>query len=425
MFFDHPFNVFAITLFTPLLLTAIVSLCKSRFIAYAAIATAGLKLILAIINSYWVQFYTYDADFNVLDQMAQQWAALPLFDFLQEIGQATGRYFFAYVLSIIYRIFGEALFVIFIINIYLTSVVAIATYDCSLALFGNKKLAQGIFIFVLLFPMYFVYSIDPSREPLVQASLALAIKQFCFWHRDFKPGRIPGLIFFGGIAAAIHTALVIPLLILITNILYKSAQGSWRVISARRQVSFLTTIVFASIALSVLVFSGWALKKVGGNIAGLGDVEVLDRYSTRRDADSRTGYLSSAEGFESLGSAVAALPVRFFLFITKPWPTDIGIPLDLLSVYANLFLCASLYALFFRRSLLKRYQATYLLAICNLLLTVAFAFGTVNWGTGLRHKAKFFPITVLVIGAVRASRGSGQLSPGRGSSSPIPNFLHR
>lgn len=399
MFIDHPANWFALAVMMPIAFLALLLLSKSKFVIRVLFLVSALKAILVVANCYGKQFFFYDADFSTLDELAKGWASMPLADALGEIHRATGRYFFAFLLGFLYRGVGEAHVYVFLANIYLTALVASCTYDSVRCVTGSERFSRIALLWVALLPMYFMYCLTPSREPMVEAGFAVAMKHFCYWTKDAKPQRIAWIVVGLLVAASIHSAMALALLFIMGSIALISFRNRERGSApkrSRRMVSFVMLAIVAAITLPPLIFSGWALSKFGGSVSGVTDINTLERYAERNEA--RTGYLGSGSGdFGSPIGAIKSIPLRFAYFISKPWPWDIGAPADLVAVYVNVFLSITIYLATFRRRTLNAYPPATHISTCVFLLSVVFAFGTANWGTGTRHKTKFFPGMALVV----------------------------
>lgn len=405
MFFDHWANLYAISLLTPAIFFLLLHINKSKFVIKVILIVSAIKWLLMMINCYGTQFYFFESDFNVLDSMAREWASMPLESMPSEIPKATGRYFFAFLLGLMYRSIGEAICVVFLVNIFLTAIVASCTYDTLKAVFNNRRIERTGFLIVAFFPAYFAYSIDPSREPLVQVGVALGLKYFFLWIKDSKASRIPRVIAPLLLAASIHSAMAILLLFICAAMGFESLRSRRDVSRSNRVVSGFFIVAISSVVLPVVIFSGWALKKVGGDLSGIADMEVLSTYETRQDAASRTGYIQGdAASFSSATGALAGLPLRLLYFTTKPWPWNISAPLDLVAAYANVLLLLALSWAVFRRDQLRKYGGLNYIGLAIIGLCLMFAFGTVNWGTATRHKTKFLPAIVLILAARRVER---------------------
>jgi|GEM_PF-3177873 len=422
MFTDHPSNWLAIALYLPALTFATLFLSQSKFVVKTVVLISFVKISLILINAYFYQFFSFDADFYTLNSRAQALAALPLWDMLKELPEATGRYFFSFLMALLYRAVGEAYLFILFSNVFLTAVVAVCTYDAALSVTGSKRVARAVLLLTAFFPMYFIYCLTPSREPLVEAAFAVALKYFCYWSRDSRAARIPLIIAGLVIASAIHSAMAIAMLFILgcmaAIVLRRSRKSGAN--RTRLVISGFVLLLVATMVMPPVILSGWALKKFGGDIGGVADAENFEKYADRNDGDARTGYTKDASGteFSSFSGMAKELPMRLVYFATKPWPWNISSPFDLIAIYINIFLVLTLFYAAFKRSELGSFPPSKYVALCVLLLSVVFALGTANWGTGTRHKTKFFPALAIITAVYLANRRN---AGGVGDSMDLPS----
>lgn len=138
--------------------------------------------------------------------------------------------------------------------------------------------------------------------------------------------------------------------------------------------------------ISVFYFFEFQKLKILNNNDFSNFLESLN-HKTQPSADATTSYLQNLQA-QTFWDLVWQTPVRVFNFLTKPFIWDIKTP-----SYIILFLDAIfwLYCLIIiikqRKILLFRPEALAIL-IATSILIVAFAYGTTNFGTAIRHRSK-------------------------------------
>ncbi|WP_082890469.1 glucosyltransferase domain-containing protein [Halotalea alkalilenta] len=390
----HPANYIALGLI-PFILIAIALIApKDKVPFYAIVSSAWLKYFLIIINVMVYNFFPFDADWSTLNDAAKNWAenSNSIWENLQE---ARGRTFFSWILSVHYRLVGEALLFVFLINAFLNTCVAIFAYKSALLIF-NKKIANYVVCIVAFFPTYIVYSIGPSREPYVAFGFALSTYYFIKW-LDNKKGSHLAITFVGLlIALSIHSAFAMIMLALLLLVAIRSSKEFF-LKNGKNAPVFIISVVGVLTILPLLLISGWGLGKIGGDLSNLSNVETLESIGAKRDGDSRTGYMPRDQvEVTSMGAFVTQLPKRLLYFSLKPFPWDIRTPADIIGFVLVVFYCLFFISVFKYRKIILNDDRLKYITIAALLLTVIFSLGTANWGSAARHKSKFAPVIILV-----------------------------
>lgn len=369
------------------------------FCSFVTVATLGF------VNSNFHNFYTYDNDWFYLEGRALYFLYREM-NLSEMLSAATGRQLYSFLIVISYKLFGQNEFPLIILNALLHAYTILLTNRIASHFGANKRHAFLAASFVAVFPTIFIYSIQPSREPLVIFCFAAGLYLCLQYTKTQNPLQFLGSMGLLSIASILHTVMLVALLGFLV-IAAKSTfgrTGAGRAHKGRRTIS---AIAMASIGLPALVFfiaSGAGLAKLGGDLSAL-NADVLEGRFITQDGDNRAGYLSSTVlRSQSLPDHILSIPKRIWLFSTKPYPNDIGAFADILAVGINvLALAFIILVLRSKKSAIttKSRMSTLVVVAC---MYVVLAAGTNNWGTAVRHKSKLILPLVTIAFAMQSDR---------------------
>jgi len=399
---DHLANYLAIALIPLLFIVPMVTLRKNKYAFHVITFSMVFKVVLVLINTYIYHIFPYDNDWLGLNEWARYWAYNnnSIFENLLE---TRGRTFYAWMISIYYRVVGEALLFIFLVNVIFTTLVAIYAYKTTLIL-ANSRMANFVITIVAFFPTYLVYSTGPSREPTVTLGFVIGLYYFVKWVDDRS--LISLLCAFLGflLALSIHTAFAVVLL-LVLIIAFISSGREMLMKKTRSLPLFLFTSVWAITIISLVLVAGWGLGKVGGSLLNVTNVEILEDIATTRDGDARTGYMPRHQVFiGSIGDFVEQTPIRLLYFIFKPYPWEISTINDMVGALIYLVYMIFFVSLFKARKIILHDRRLVYTTGIILVLTLMFALGTSNWGTAARHKSKYLTAVVIISSLILTRR---------------------
>lgn len=361
---------------------------------------ADLVLIVGVLLRFAsVLFYslTGDSDPDGYGLRASMFAAMSLGDLFENF--QTGAYFYSWLISFPYRLFGEDMVMIRSFNALLSCAALFMSYDLSKSLFGSRT-AYKAGLFLAVFPALIRFA-GPfaSRESLFVFLLLAAVSSIYAYYSGkgflHLACALACIIF----ATIVHTSafmlFVLLLLVLLNN---SSADRGMKMIAGGLGFGLIGVVV------AIMFGGGIGTEKLYLDRGGL-SLETMN-WISEASADGRAAYL---QGFTFNNPVLTALflPVRAAFFLYAPFIWMIRNMLDVFGcvdgcLYILLTVCALRNVrdiLRCKNSKTRNQQFVLYLGITLLCMLAMFAIGTSNYGTALRHRAKLAMLFVLIGGS--------------------------
>lgn len=241
-----------------------------------------------------------------------------------------------------------------------------------------------------LFPTMVQYSAITMREAWIVLLFVLGLIGALRWARHGGSTPLFGaLVAFLG-ATFFHGAMFVAALALLGLVSAKAARRLLHGLPRGRVNAFaFLGIIGGSVLIGGYVASGLSLPKLG-TAAEAVDVERLTERFARRasmeDAGARYGsWQVPSEPYELLWIA----PAKSIYFLFSPFPWDLRAPKHIIAlVDALLYIVLALFAWRIRKRIWNE-PGTRTVFLLFLTMVFVFGVGTGNFGTALRHRAKF------------------------------------
>ena len=242
---------------------------------------------------------------------------------------------------------------------------------------------------VALFPAVVLFSVFTLRESYFVLCLTAGLYWAVRWRSDpNRLGRAVAALICWGIGVFYHGAMLMPILVFFLFLLRHClwhCSGSLR----NRRIPLLSAAIAASAvaALAVILLGGVAIPKMGRGASGLLNMDRILRATETRTVD--TAAYPEWTVPEDAGDLVWNAPVRLAYFVWSPFPWDIRSRTHWIGFADSLlYWCLLLFLVANRKRLLRNPKARQVFWLVLPLMFV-FALGTGNFGTALRHRAKF------------------------------------
>lgn len=391
-------------------------LCRRYpYMSTIIVVAFSLRLAAAVVHQ-WVAPLPYGtADARTFERIAWEWAQGGLFDAMAHFNPASS-YMYSWAASLLYAVTDRSALMLQAFNVIGGTLIVVHAYLIAKALWGRRR-AYTLAWIVALFPFLVQISAVTHREVVIVYFLTLGLYAGVRWLDTERMRYLlaalallsVGALFHGGMLAAVAGAMASAVGIAFWVLLRRLAVG--RVRSGAAVGVFGVACVVAILALSGTP----ELSKVG--VVTEVDPELVGNLAEAR-AREEAAYL---EGMYpgSIRDLVVQTPVRmvYFLFAPFPWQVaTLGHAIALLDGLFYLLLFAGLWRS--RKRIGGDRRAVFLLAV-TLVTIVAFALVTSNFGTALRHRAKFIPLLVAlwatpVFGVRLLGDDPGDVEPGQG-----------
>jgi len=354
----------------------------------------ALRAGLALIHSFGVALPDSQFDASGFEQtgwqLAQGWKAGMPFELV------TGSRLYPTVIGLVYYVLDRSPLLIQGINVLFGTFVVYNVGAITRLLF-NSKVAVIASWMACLFPALLLYSAITMREVAVVFPFSLFVLFFVRWLKGDRIIHLLGSITFLYISSLFHIGvsflMILPGLFLIYKIYEAILKG--------RAGSLIIKIIAGClllIMLAVPVMTGAGMEKIR-DLSSMTDIDYLAFRHEKQSID-RAAYLQDLT-MSSPGNLVYAVPLKILYFLFAPFPWQIEALIDITGTIDGLFYFVLIILAF--RGLSRIRQEHGKLVFWGIAATLAagivvFAMGTANYGTALRHRAKFAFIIITLAG---------------------------
>lgn len=301
---------------------------------------------------------------------------------------------FTRITAFIYFLFGvnpeQMYFYVFLSSLIVFNYI----YLTSIEILNDKKKAQIIALLYLIWPIEFIHSITFLREMPIQLLFIMSIYYFV---RFIKYRRIKYVIFaivLISLAAMMHSGMIGVLLTYIFILIISSKK---RGIDSFNPIKFLIFILIVTTFLQSPIS-----KPLTGKFGGVNSVnDVVENKFRDSGLDATTNYINHIP--ESTGGLILQFPYLFSMYSLSPLPWQVKNFSTLLAFFIEgiprLFIVYMLikYFIKYKPKTPKEKQLKMTFMILILLTYLIFSLGTKSYGTAMRHRAKIFPLEIILV----------------------------
>lgn len=352
-----------------------------------------VRSLAALIHAYVMPLPDSQADARYFESVGWEWASEGLVGVCRHFNVNLGWKLYPWSISLIYSFTDRSPLMIQAFNVLLGTLVVYNVYQSALLLGGSKQ-ARKAALAAALFPSLILYSAITLREMAVVYPLTLGIHMFLRWKRENKSGQIVISLIGIFISSLFHTGMLSALAVVISLF---AVQMFRLVCEGRLTAAWKQSAValFVLILLGSAIQSGRALDKIG----------VLSDFSFDRvgqkltaSAQDRAQYLSNLR-VTTPKTALLQSPTRVAYFLFSPFMWMIRKPEDAFGVLDGLLQIGFFVTLIRRLGRIRNTMGGLSLVFVLVALVAVFAFGTSNYGTAIRHRAKLVPLVLVLISA--------------------------
>jgi hypothetical protein len=165
----------------------------------------------------------------------------------------------------------------------------------------------------------------------------------------------------------------------------------------RSRVKGITKIIGGVVFTAIFAFilTSMDFGKLSDIQQGELDVEYLAQLEADRQ-QANTAYLVGMAP-SGLHDIVWQAPIRSLFLLAKPFPWDVRSLGHLIVMLDAALWWSIIYLVWKHRSTIKRNPAAFAILLSCLITIVAFAYGTSNFGTGVRHRTKFVVMALALV----------------------------
>ena len=361
---------------------------KKPYLGNILIFFLFIRSLLCIINVEWIALPDSSSDARVYIEEASNLSKNGFIENLlnPQLG-VRFRYTYPWFLSLFFSLLGESYLLAMTVSLFLSMLTIFYLDSLLKLLWGNFNFNKRLFLITLL-PSFTLYSILPLKEASFIFCLLIGILNAGFFLKyNFKKNLLISIIFFL-ITGMIHGGGFIGLIVFCFYLFFKSFKIFFRNIFKLRLNIFYLIIFLLSLTFVFLFILGDIHFSKIGSINNISDVEYIKKFTNDR-ALGMAAYPSFLK-ISSTSDLIWILPVKFFYLLFGPFIWDVKSPIHLLGMIEGLIFLYLFSKIVLSINIIKKNNLAFLLLILIVIMILAFSVGTSNFGSGYRHRAKFF-----------------------------------
>ena len=376
-----------------LFVTLLVILLAKREPSIASILYVALtvRILAIILNQHIMILPDGIGDATRFEVKAYEWSRGGFLNTLMNYPGFTS-FFISWIIAIFYSIFGQSemmgqsISLLFGVGaVYLGWIIARKLWD--------QRSANKVGWAIALFPTLILYSCIILREAYIYFFLLLALNGIVDWVR-LKNFRSFILVFIGFIGATFfHSAMIVGLFVFLTIIFLQNFKIFFLNL-AKLKISIKSLLVFLIIISSITLIKEIKFHKITPLFASDKNIEMI--LAKIKDYDRGTAKYPSWVVPETKSELFYKSPFRVAYFVFSPFPWDIKKPSHLVGMFDALLYIFLTYLIFQNRKIILTDPTLKIILIILLSYIIIYGVGVGNFGTGIRHRAKFAVMFILL-----------------------------
>ena len=346
-----------------------------------------LRLIALLINSFWFTLPQGGADAKKFERLAYELATANASN--GNFALEGGDRLMIYLGSIVYRIVGRSEFLLSLIMLLLGLMIIVTVSRIVLIITNNTKHAGRAAWLAALFPQLILHSVLFLREIPFALLAVLALLALVKYFKGLGLVHILKFFVFAAGATIFHSGGV--------SLLFGGILSlAW--ISSGNRLKIQALLVAATFAVIVLYLgqSGFGMQKFGGSLdSSISEFQTRELGETLGNA-AFPGWMRITTGISDLWK----LPIRIVAYQFSPAiPFMVRSPYHLLGLIDALFYILMIRRLYLKRKIdFKEFPVFHKSFLPTMIIgTLIFSLGVSNFGTAIRHRAKFAPILIAAV----------------------------
>lgn len=351
-----------------------------------------LRITAALIHAFVAPLPDGTSDAVGYELQAWEWGQNGFSPALGYFGEKGYSWYYANVAALVYSVFGRSPLLLQSFSVLAGVLAVFWSWKLASEIWGDQAVARRAALLTALFPTLVMYSALTMREAFIVLLLVMAFFYVVRWANTGKLSfafLALALLFMqvflhGGIAVA-------GVLFLVIVVVYSMRQFIRRLrVRALNVKSFMVIVG----ALMIIIILGRQLLSIG--LPYLGSVDSLfdsGMYIVRAFEIGGADYPLWLLPKSALDQFLVA-PIRAVYFLFAPFPWDITKASYLFGLFDGLIYLFLAYYMFKNRKTIWQNRSTRVLFLILCCLVIVYAFGTNNFGTGLRHRAKFVVLMI-------------------------------
>lgn len=384
------YGYYFITIVTLILIFMIMGI-EDRFVRNTLFAALLIRLLFAVIQAYTsINLPGAGVDSATFEKNGWQFTEYWLGRIELEQVRIRGAFLYPLSIGIIYYIFGRVPLIPQYMNVLLGFATVYLIYLHTYLLTKSRKKSHIALCISAFFPTLIIFSAILLREAIIIFFLVLSFYLLILWLERGNNHYLISSFLAVAVVSVLHGTLIFIGVIHLILIAFHTFKYG-RVSINYRQI----IIGILLIAAAYLFIEFFVSYKMPDNPLNLFSLEHFQKYVGERKV-GRTQYLQELIP-HSYFDILWQTPIRAIYFLYTPFPGMIENIFDLLLFFeVLLYLMMSIYAFI---GIWKLYKRNRLTAVSILFIALAlitmYSWGTVNYGTAWRHRAKVVPFFIV------------------------------
>jgi len=375
---------------------------RHQSIAIALGVAFGARAIAALFHFYIAPLPDGRADAVRFERYAWEWGQG---GFTEALTHFTGpdSYFYSWLMSLLYAVTDRSLLMLQATSVLVGVLGVFFAWRLARELW-NERNARKVAWVMALFPMVVQYGALTMREAWIVLFFILGLIGVVRWAKNggFRPVA-------GGFAAFIaatffHGGMFIAVLAFLGLI---SARAGHRLLSglSRGRVRALAVVglIAAVGGIGSYIGSGVSLPKLGTAAEAVDLQRWTERFEYQQSIEEATAKYGSWQVPGHPSELLWIVPAKSAYFLFSPFPWDLRAPRHLIGLVDGLFYLGLAFLIWRHRRSIWADPGGRAVLMILLAMVLAFGVGTGNFGTALRHRAKFV-VALIALAAPRIPR---------------------
>jgi hypothetical protein len=352
----------------------------------------GLRVLAAFYHTYIHLLPDY-IDPQKFESLAWAFGKEGIFEAFLNFGKRGSSYTYMHFVSLIYAFIGRSVIFIQMIHVLVGLINIILTYKLSYLIWEDNGIAKKAAWFVAVFPTLIMYNALTNREVFISMFFLISMIYVVKWIKTENNYYFVISLLLFLTHYYLHGPLILGILPLLVIFLNKNLlNGLSSIRESRINYLFLFSIIFILI---IFVSGGilWAYVSIPyiGSLNGVNYSLIFNRVLYLNTGGAAYPQWLMPNDFVDLFTLT--IPRIVYLFFS-PLPWDIRTMNQLLGLIDSglyVYLFYNIYKLLKLKD--KPLNLSSIFVILGFIFVV-YSWGVSNYGTGLRHRAKFVPVLI-------------------------------
>ena len=363
------------------------------------------NLYLIILSAFFIRIvfiiidlYLYNIPFNSLDSngyehKADVWSEFGLYYAISNIFIEGKSFFYANFITIFYSIFGKSIFLAKLLSSIVSLLTILLVYKIINLIWANNNSAIYSLLFLAFSPIFILISTFTLREIYSIFFLLLAI----YFYLKYEKSNYIFFFYLSLIISFVHIYIHGPMALVIFSLIFAYYFSNiFKII--KKEYNSINSFFFTN-SILIIIFLILFYSNIVPSIPYLGDLtNLIDLLEIAQKLYLNTGYGRTAysEMFypDSYFLLIVLTPLRVFSLFCGPFMFDNLF--DLLAILEGLiyFYLLSMIIINLKAIIKNKHMISLLIIILPII--IIYSWGINNYGTALRHKAKFLPLLLII-----------------------------